>query len=131
MGSHKPAIVPQSVIYFFFILGLLSAVAFRAILVIQQYEPSWVRPVWYAGVIGYFMFFYYRWNISRKRKKAIADYQLIEKLEQNACLLPEDREVALYLLRSIKVSMEDLNYAIIFALSVIAIGVDIVLTAIQ
>lgn len=131
MEHHKPSIVPKSVVYFFFILGLFSAIAFRAILIIQQYEPSWVRPVWYAGVLGYFVFFYYRWHISQKRKRAIAEYQLIEKLEQNACLMPEDREVTLYLLRSIKVSMEDRNYAIIFILSIIAIGVDIVMAALR
>lgn len=119
--------MPKSVIYGFFILGLLSAVAFRIIIVFQHIEPAWVRPVWYAGVVGYLLFFLYRYYISRKRKKAIADYKLIEKLRANACLEEEDREVVIYLLASIKKSMEDLNYYVIFILSVLAIIADIAL----
>lgn len=120
--------MPKPVIYGFFAVGLLSAIAFRAIIVIQHLEPAWVRPVWYIGTGGYFFFFLYRYRISRKRKRAVADFRLIEKIEANACLLDEDREAVLYLLRSIKSSMEDLNYAIIFLLSVIAVAADLVLT---
>jgi len=56
------------------------------------------------------------------------DFRLIEKLKANACLEDEDREVMLYLLSSIKFSLEDINYALIFILSVIAVGADLVLT---
>ena len=80
---------------------------------------------------GYFIFFLYRYRITRKRKKAVADFQLIEKIRANACLQDEDREVLLYLLSSIKLSMEGLNYAIIFVLSVLAVMADLVLTAMK
>ena len=128
--NHKqqPHTVPKYIIYGFFILGLLSAVAFRIIILFQRLEPSWVRPMWYAGVVGYLVFFLYRYGISRKRKKAITDYKLIEKLRDNACLSDEDREVVTYLLSSIQKSMEDLNYYIIFILSVLAIAADIVIS---
>jgi hypothetical protein len=123
--------MPQYVIYAFFILGLISAIAFRGIIIFQHIEPSWVRPVWYVGTIGYFLFFLYRYMISKKRKHAIETFRLIEKLKANACLEDEDREVMLYLLSSIKFSLEDINYALIFILSVIAVGADIVLTAMK
>jgi len=120
--------VPKYVIYAFFILGLVSAIAFRGIIIFQHLEPSWVRPVWYVGTIGYFFFFLYRYMITKKRKKAIKKYQLIEKLKANACLEEEDREAVLYLLASIKFSLEDLNYALIFILSILAVAADIALT---
>ena len=128
--NHKtqPHTVPKYIIYGFFMLGLLSAVAFRIIILFQRLEPSWVRPMWYAGVVGYLVFFLYRYGISRKRKKAITDYKLIEKLRDNACLSDEDREVVTYLLSSIQKSMEDLNYYIIFILSVLAIAADIIIS---
>lgn len=131
MASDKPHIVSKYVIYGFFILGLVSAIAFRAIIVLQHFEPGWVRPVWYIGAIGYFFFFLYRYKITKKRKMAVEDFQLIEKLRTNACLQDDDREVMLYLLSSIKFSLEDINYAIIFLLSVIAIAADIFLSAIR
>lgn len=131
MKTYKPHIVPKYLIYGFFIVGLISAIAFRAIIVFQHLEPGWVRPVWYIGAVGYFIFFLYRYIITKKRKKAIEEFQLIEKVKANACLLDEDREVVVYLLSSIKFSLEDINYAIIFLLSIIAIIADLFLSAIK
>ena len=126
--NYHPHTLPKPVIYGFFILGLLSAIAFRIIIVFQHIEPTWVRPVWYAGILGYIVFFLYRYYISRKRKKAIRDYDLINKLKTDACLSDKVREIATYLLSSIQKSMEDLNYFIIFILSILAIIADFVLS---
>jgi hypothetical protein len=131
MNKEKPHTLPKYMIYGFFTLGLLSAIAFRALIVIQHVEPYWFRPVWYIAVLGYFLFFLYRFRISQKRKQAIRDYRLIEKVKANACLTDDDREVVLYLLSSIKVSLEDINYAIIFVLSIVAIAADILLTSLK
>ncbi len=129
MEKNTIHIVPKYIIYSFFILGLISAIAFRTIIVIQRVEPGWIRPVWYTGTIGYFFFFLYRYLITLKRKKAIEEFQLIEKLKVNACLTEKDREVVLYLLSSVKYSLEDINYAIIFLLSVLAIAADLLLSS--
>jgi hypothetical protein len=126
-----PHTLPGPVIHGFFLIGVLSAVAFRLIIVLPHVEPAWVRPVWYAGVIGYIIFFLYRYYISRKRKKAIRDHDLIEKLKANACLSDDDRDVTIYLLSSIMKSMEDLNYYIIFILSILAIAADIAISAMK
>ena len=131
MEERKPHTVPRYVIYSFFVLGLISAVAFRGIIIFQHLEPSWVRPVWYVGTVGYFLFFLYRYVITKKRKRAVEHYRLIEKLRTNACLADEEREVVLYLLSSIKFSLEDINYALIFILSIIAVGADLVLSAMK
>lgn len=126
--NRSPHILPKYIIYGFFVIGLISAIAFRAIIVFQHLEPSWVRPAWYAGIIGYIFFFLYRYRITKKRKKAIDDFQLIAKVKANTCLTEEDRETVLYLLSSIKSSPEDLNYAIIFILSILAILADVLLS---
>jgi hypothetical protein len=129
--EFKPHIVPRYILYGFFTLGLLSAIAFRSIIIFQHIQPSWVRPVWYTGILGYLIFFYYRFSISKKRKKAIDDYGLLEKVENSTPLSNEDREVLSYLLSSIKVSLEDRNYALIFLLSIIAILADLILTSLN
>lgn len=131
MEKNKPHIVSKYIIYGFFVLGLVSAIAFRAIIVFQRLEPGWVRPVWYIGTAGYVFFFVYRYKITRKRKKAIEEFRLIEKLKTNSCLEDDDREVVLYLLSSIKFSLEDINYAIIFLLSIIAVAADLFLSAMK
>ncbi len=131
MEGSKPHILPNYVVYGFFLVGLVSAVAFRAIIIFQHLEPSWVRPVWYIGTAGYLLFFLYRYRISRKRKAAIEDFQLIEKIRANACLQDADRDVLLYLLSSLKRSLEDINYALIFFLSVLAVVADLFLSAMK
>lgn len=127
MERKKPHILPSPVIYGFFALGLLTAVAFRAIIVVQSVEPGWVRPLWYFAVGGNFLFFLYRYLITRRRKRAVEYYRLIEKLSANACLEDEDRQVMIYLLQSIHRSLENLNYLVIFIFSVIAIAADLLL----
>lgn len=131
MQPRMPQIVPRYIIVSLFIIGLVSAIAFRAIIIFQHLEPQWVRPVWYIGVLGYLIFFFYRYMIARKRKTAIEKYQLIEKIRANACLAAEERDVVLYLLSSIRTSLEDLNYAIIFLLSLIAIVADLILSTLK
>lgn len=131
MSLAKPALVPKHTIYSFFLLGLVSSIAFRAIILFQHLEPSWVRPAWYIGVLGYLFFFLYRYRISKKRKKAIDDFVLIDKVRSGAALSGEDREVLAYLLLSIKSSLEDVNYATIFLFSILAILADIALTLVK
>ena len=131
MSLVKPALVPKHTIYGFFLLGLVSSIAFRAIILFQHLEPSWVRPAWYIGVLGYLFFFLYRYRISKKRKKAIDDFALIKKVRSGAALNEEDREVLAYLLLSIKSSLEDVNYATIFLFSILAILADISLTLVK
>lgn len=130
MKTQRPHTVPKYVTYGFFLLGLFSAIAFRAIIVFQQMEPNWVRPAWYVGTVGYLLFFLYRFGITKKRKKAISEYGLIEKVESRT-LTDEDRKALLYLLSSIKVSLEDMNYALIFFLSIGAIAADIILSTMK
>ncbi len=128
MKKKPPHTFPGYVIQGFFLIGLVSAIAFRSIIVFERLEPSWVRPVWYAGVLGYIGFFLYRYGISRRRKNAIRDYGLIEKIQVDTCLSEEEREVMTYLLSSIKRSREDINYLVIFLLSILAVLADIILS---
>lgn len=125
--TTTPKILPKPIIIGFFLLGLLSSVAFRAIILFQKYRPSWVRPLWYFGVIGYMAFFIYRYYISQRRKRTIAQSSIIEKLRAGDTLSADDREAALYLLNSIRKSQEDWNYLAIFVLSILAIVLDLIL----
>ncbi len=125
--SYAPKIIPKPVIVGFFIIGLLSSVAFRAIIILQRYTPGWVRPVWYLGVVGYMIFFMYRYFISQRRKRTIAHSGIIEKIRDGSTLNMEEREAALYLLNSVRASQEDWNYLAIFVLSIVAIALDLLL----
>ena len=123
-----PKTVSPLVIYLFLVIGLLSAVAFRLLTIINTFNPALLRPVWYFGVIGYILFFAYRYHITEKRKAAIRANRLLEKIQSPGELTSEDRALIAYVLSSIIKSKENLNYLFIFILSLVAVGVDILLT---
>jgi|MudIll2142460700_1097286.scaffolds.fasta_scaffold125863_2 hypothetical protein len=124
---ETPALAPAPLIYGAFALGLTTAIAFRVIIILQHVAPGWVRPVWYFGVVGNLVFFYYRYRIAEKRKRAVDEHGLIGRIEADACFSPAEREALVYLLRSIKRSPENLNYLIISVFSIVAIGIDLAL----
>ncbi len=128
MKRKLPHTFPDYIIHGVFFIGIVSAFAFRSIIVFERLYPSWVRPIWYVGVLGYIGFFLYRYGISRRRKNAIRDYGLIEKIRVDTCLSEEEREAVTYLLSSIKKSREDINYLVIFLLSILAVLADIFLS---
>ncbi len=125
MPDKSVTIAPRYKIYGAFVLGLSTAIAIRAIIVLEHIEPDWVRPVWYFAVLGNFVFFYYRYQITEKRKNAVRDHRLIEKIAGKETLSDDDREVLTYLLTSIKRSPEHMNYLIIFVFSLVAIAIDL------
>jgi hypothetical protein len=124
---ETPALAPAPLIYGAFALGLTTAIAFRVIIILQHVAPGWVRPVWYFGVVGNLVFFYYRYRIAEKRKRAVDEHGLIGRIEADTCFSPAEREALVYLLRSIKRSPENLNYLIISAFSIVAIAIDLAL----
>lgn len=127
MNVKPPEISSRYVIYGAMGLGLVTAIAVRALIILSHVEPDWVRPVWYFAVLGNFVFFYYRYKITDKRKKAVRNHKLIEKISDQKPLSAGDREVLLYLLNSIKKSPEHINYLIIFVFSLLAIAIDLVI----
>lgn len=125
MANKKPALPSKFIIYGAFTLGLSTAIAVRAIIVLDHLHPTWVRPVWYFAVLGNFVFFFYRYRVTEKRKNAIRKHQLLEKLSSRQILSDDDRDVLVYLLTSLKKSPENLNYLIIVAFSILAIAIDL------
>ncbi|MFA6000490.1 MAG: hypothetical protein WC828_00015 [Thermoleophilia bacterium] len=125
MLDKSITLAPRYKIYGALVLGISTAVALRAIIIFEHIQPGWVRPAWYFAVLGNFLFFYYRYQISEKRKKAVRDHRLIEKVEELDSLTESDREVLIYLLNSLSKSPEHLNYLIIFIFSLVAIAIDL------
>ena len=125
MKLSPPTLSPRYKIVGAFWLGLTTAIAIRALIVLNHVHPAWVRPVWYFAILGNFVFFFYRYQITAKRKRAISDFRLIEKISTNQPLSVPEREVLIYILSSIKMSPEHLNYLVIFFFSLLAIAIDL------
>ncbi len=116
--------VPTWVVYLFFGIGVVSAGAVRAILFFQEKDPFIAKVIWYVAIIGYMIFFFYRYVISRKRKRIVKKYNLLDKLKNNQ-IGQEECEALTYVVSSVDKSKENLNYSIIFIFSIVAILVDL------
>jgi hypothetical protein len=125
MANSTPKLAPRYVMYGALFTGLAASIAFRMLVVIEHIEPGWVRPVWYFAVLGNFFFFFYRFRISGKRKNAISDNELLDKVVKEKPLTAGDRDALAYLLNSITKSPENINYIIISIFSLLAIATDL------
>ena len=124
MTSNK-YLIPSIYIHSFFILGLVSTLAIRLIIVVKHIHADLIRPFWYIGIIGYIAFFAYRYYITQKRKKLIIQHDLIQKVHAAQDFNDDDKELLSYIVSSIVKSREHINYLFIFASSIVAIIVDI------
>lgn len=122
-----PRNFPPFIIISAFLLGSLCTISFRALIILQRIAPSWVRPVWYFGVIGYIIFFVYRYSIALKRRQVIRDYDLIPAINRATALSEEQKKALFYVLNSIARSKEMFNYLLLFIFSAVAIIIDLFL----
>jgi hypothetical protein len=99
----------------------------RLVIIADHYEDIYARVLWYLGVLGYLWFFAHRYHIGKRRYLVIKDLGLLEKIETRKPLTEEDFEGLNYVMWSISVSKERLNYLVIFAFSVIAIVLSLAL----
>ena len=117
----------MTVIKLYFWVGLVSAILFRAIIIADYYSGVLSKVFWYVGVVGYLFFFAHRYHIAKRRFGVIRDLNLLEKIKSRDQLTEEDFEGLNYVMWSLSVSKERLNYLIIFAFSVIAIVLSLML----
>jgi hypothetical protein len=120
-------LIPSVYIQSFFIIGLLSTLSIRLIIIVKHIDYGLVRVAWYFGIIGYILFFSYRYYITIKRKNLIIKHKLIHKINDSAEFPEEDKELLEYIVSSVVKSREHYNYLFIFVSSIIAIAIDILL----
>lgn len=123
--SAVPSRYPEWVTWLAFGVGLTGAISLRLILVAKAYHPELIRLFWYVGICGNMLFFLFRSFITQRRRRLITDLGLLEKLQEQDRLSPEDYKALRYLVSSLHASKERWNYTVIFVCSVAAITWDL------
>lgn len=118
---------PKPVRLFFFLSGIIATVAYRIIIVLNLYSSSWVKIAWYAGTIGFVLYFGHRFNIAQKRASLVRDYDLINAVKQARGLDSRKKLALQYLVKTSLTSKSRWNSAIIFLLSLAALFLGIAL----
>jgi len=125
--ARNKYLMPAYIIHSFFILGLMSSLSIRTIILFKHIQPDFIRPAWYCGIIGYVFFFAYRYGITLRRKRLIINHDLITKIGTIDSMESNDKETLEYIVTSIVKSREHINYMFIFASSLVAIVIDLIL----
>ena len=118
---------PKPIRLFFFWTGLIATIAYRIIVVLNLYDPLWVKIAWYIGTIGFILYFGHRYDIARKRAKLVRDYDLVRTVNKAQGMDPQKKEALHYLVKTSLTSKSRWNSAMIFILSLVALIVGIVL----
>ena len=118
---------PKPVRLFFFWAGFIATIAYRVIILLNLYGPSWVKFAWYVGTIGFVLYFGHRFRIARKKAKLIKEYNIVETINKADCIDPEKKQVLHYLAKTTVTSKARWNSAIIFFLSLAALLLGIFL----
>ncbi|MFZ2310880.1 MAG: hypothetical protein WAW11_05045 [Patescibacteria group bacterium] len=107
---------------FFFTIGVIATIAYRAIIVLNDYSDYWVDVTWYIGTIGFTWYFWHRYKIENRRDELVTEFKLVEKIENNTPLAPEEKQALVKVLNGLQTSLAKWNYIIIFVSSFIAIA---------
>lgn len=128
MEVIKPHAKPIRI--FFFWSGIIATFAYRVIIVLNFYSPLWVKIAWYIGTIGFIVYFWHRYEVQKKRGELVDTYGLLDVIETAEYKTPEQQSALEYLVKTSKTSKSKFNSLFIFALSVLALVVGIILDAI-
>lgn len=114
---EKPLVHSPLTRTFYFWTGIVATIAYRIIVILNNYDRMWAQIAWYVGTIGFVIYFIHRYEISERRFKLIKQHNLMEKMK-NANLNNDEQAAMEYILNTLTSTKEKWNYIIIFAMSV-------------
>ena len=118
---------PSSLRWFFFMVGIIATLAYRIIIILNFYDPLWVKISWYIGTIGFILYFGYLFNLQSKRADLATQYNLLNVVRKMKGIKEKQKEALRYIVKSNATSKAKWNSAIIFILSVLALIIGIIL----
>ncbi|MDP2947382.1 MAG: hypothetical protein Q8N88_04665 [Nanoarchaeota archaeon] len=116
----------RTISYLFFVIGVIGAIGFRIVLILNKINPIYASISWYVAIIAYLFFYGYRYYIDEKRKLIILKNNLRIKIKEGN-IDEQDRKNVSKILDSILVSKAKWNYMVLFVTSVMALIVQIIL----
>jgi len=117
---------PLGLKWIFFWAGVIATFAYRIIIILNFYSPYWVKVFWYIGTSGFILYFGYRFDIQRREKNLIQDYNLLSAVKKSK-LKGKQKKVLEYVIKTNLNSKARWNSLFIFLLSILALIIGIFL----
>jgi hypothetical protein len=116
---------PLKLTYFW--LGLIATFAYRMIIVLNFFNPLWVQIAWYVGTIGFIFYFWSRYKVVKQFTRLIREQELEKSLTQVTNITEDQRSAMSHIIQSLATTKAQINYEVIFVLSILALIAGIVL----
>ncbi len=112
--------------WFFFWAGIVATLAYRIIIVLNNYSKLLVDVAWYIGTVGFILYFGHRFYVQKKRALLVKENKLVSAVSLAKGLKKEQRVALNYLVKSAITSKSKWNSLFILWLSILALIVGIV-----
>ncbi|MFC1807163.1 hypothetical protein ACFL0T_02210 [Candidatus Omnitrophota bacterium] len=105
----------------FFFIAIIAVIAIRAVNVAWEYNQLLAKVFWYIGVVGFFIFFIYKFRDHVILHKELAKSKLTDKLLNREALSDEDYDVLATITCKLSSKKDKINYFFIFFFSGLAL----------
>lgn len=105
----------------FFIIGLIAIIAIRAVTILEHVKPIYGKIAWYIGILGFFIYFAYKYKIEYSRSRLIKNGKLVDKILEGYVIENKDRQMIGSVLCALSSSRDKINYFIIFSSSAVVL----------
>ena len=118
---------PKPIRLFYFYLGIIATFAYRIIIVLNFFEPVYVKAAWYIGTIGFIVYFWSRYRVVQQYHELIDEEDLVNALKEPGKMSKSQNKALTHIVSTLKTTKAQLNYIIIFILSFLALIAGVVL----
>lgn len=111
--------------WLFLFIGLVATISIRLVNFVLGISALWAKTFWYTGVIGFFIFFLYKFRQDMRLKKNLQILDLERKLADQEPLSLDEYRFLSALLCALKLKKDTVNYFFIFFTSVLALAIGV------
>lgn len=111
----------------YFWLGLVATFSYRIIIVLNFYEPVFVKVAWYVGTIGFIIYFWNRYHVIKQFDRLIEEQKLVEVCKNVKGVTRDQKKALTYIISTLDTTKAQINYEAIFLLSALALVAGIIL----
>ncbi len=111
----------SAVSWVLFFIALVAVISLRAVNLVLDANPVFAKSLWYIGVIGFFIFFVYKFRYDQVLHRELDNTGLKDKLLNKKELSEHDREVLGTIVCKLSSKKDKINYFFIFVSSALAL----------
>lgn len=111
--------------WIFLFIGLIATIAVRLVNLMIGINPFWAKAFWYIGIVGFAVYFLYKFRQDIRIKAQLRALDLDQKLAGKGGLSEQEYAFLGALLCSLRSKKDAVNYFFIFFTSAFALAIGI------